>query len=152
MAEQTPLDRFRGVLAGTARAIARDAEVEVAFASESGAQGGKMARVVSPGPGLAPRLVAEARGAADSAALRLRHHDAKMHLGLAPADAEARAVFDALEGARVEALGARGMAGVRDNLAELAEARVRSDAITRARTAEEVPLATALGLLARERG
>ena len=151
MAETTPLDRFRGVLAGTARAIARDADVEVAFASESGAQGGKLARVVSPGPGLAPRLVAEARGAADAAALRLRHHDAKLHGAQSPVDLEARAVFDALEGARVEALGSRSMAGVRDNLAQLAEARVRSDAITRARTAEEVPLATALGLLARER-
>jgi cobaltochelatase CobT len=74
-----------------------------------------------------------------------------MHNGQAPAEAEARAVFDALEGARVEALGARAMAGVRANLAELAEARVRGDAITRARSAEEVPLATALGLLARER-
>ena len=60
-------------------------------------------------------------------------------------------MFDALEGARVEALGARQMAGVRDNLAGLAEARVRGDAITRARTAEEVPLATAIGLIARER-
>jgi cobaltochelatase CobT len=151
MAETSPLDRFRGVLAGTARAIARDSEVEVAFASESGAQGGKLMRVVSPGPGLAPRLVAEARGAADAAALRLRHHDTALHGAQAPADLEARAVFDALEGARVEALGARHMAGVRDNLAELAESRVRSDAITRARTAEEVPLATAIGLLARER-
>ena len=151
MSETTPLDRFRQALAGAARAIARDAEVEVAFASEPGASGGKLARVVSPGPGLAPRLVAEARGGADSVALRLRYHDAKLHGGHAPADAEARAVFDALEGARVEALGARTMAGVRDNLAELTEARVRTDAITRARTAEEVPLSTALGLLARER-
>ena len=151
MPETTPLDRFRNVLAGTARAIARDPEVEVAFASESGAQGGRVARVVSPGPGLAPRLVAEARGAADAVALRLRHHDMTLHGAQSPADPEARAVFDALEGARVEAIGARTMAGVADNLAELAEARVRSDAITRARTAEEVPLATALGLLARER-
>jgi cobaltochelatase CobT len=151
MPETTPLDRFRTVLAGTARAIARDPEVEVAFASESGAQGGKLARVASPGPGLAPRLVAEARGAADAVALRLRHHDAKLHGSQAPAEPEARAVFDSLEGARVEALGARAMAGVRDNLAELADARLRSDAITRARTAEEVPLATALGLIARER-
>jgi cobaltochelatase CobT len=151
MAETSPLDRFRQVLAGTARAIARDAEVEVAFASEAGAQGGRLARVVSPGPGLAPRLVAEARGGADATALRLRHHDASLHNAQSPADPDARAVFDALEGARVEAIGARVMAGVRDNLAELAEARVRSDAITRARTAEEVPLATALGLLARER-
>jgi cobaltochelatase CobT len=151
MAESNPLDRFRLALAGTARAISRDSEVEVAFASETGTQGGKVARVASPGPGLAPRLVAEARGAADAVALRLRHHDSKLHLSQAPSEVEARAVFDALEGARVEALGARTMAGVRDNLAELAEARVRSDAITRARTAEEVPLATALGLLARER-
>jgi cobaltochelatase CobT len=151
MSTTTPLDRFRTVLAGTARAIARDPEVEVAFASEAGAQGGRVARVVSPGPGLAPRLVAEARGAADAAALRLRHHDAPLHSSQSPGDPEARAVFDALEGARVEAIGARTMAGVRDNLAELAESRVRSDAITRARTAEEVPLATALGLLARER-
>ena len=151
MAESTSLDQFRRALAGAARALARDPEVEVAFASESGAAGGKLARVVSPGPGLTPKLVAEARGAADAVALRLRHHDPKLHLGQAPAEADARTVFDALEAARVEALGARGMAGVRDNLAELAEARVRGDAITRARTPEEVPLATALGLLARER-
>jgi cobaltochelatase CobT len=43
------------------------------------------------------------------------------------------------------------MAGVRDNLAMLADARVRADAIVRARSAEEVPLSTAVGLIARER-
>src|SRR5205823_2880542 len=107
--------------------------------------------VASPGPGLEPKLVAEARGAADSVALRLRHHDAKLHARTAPADADARAVFDALETARVEALGARAMGGVRENLAHLTEARVRGDAIVRARSAEEVPLATAVGLIARER-
>ena len=66
-------------------------------------------------------------------------------------DVEARAVFDALELARVEALGARAMGGVRDNLAHLTDARIRGDAILRARSAEEVPLPTALGLMARER-
>jgi cobaltochelatase CobT len=64
---------------------------------------------------------------------------------------DARAVFDALETARVEALGARAMGGVRENLRHLSEARVRSDAIVRARDAEEVPLSTAVGLIARER-
>ena len=43
------------------------------------------------------------------------------------------------------------MGGVRANLTELTEARVRGDAIIRARNAEEVPLATAVGLIARER-
>jgi len=145
------LDLFRRSLAGAARAIARDAEVDVVFASEPAPAPGKTARVPSPGPSLEPRLVAEARGAADSVALRLRYHDARLHSRAAPADMDARAVFDALEVARVEALGARTMGGVRRNLAELAEARVRGDAIVRARNAEEVPLATAVALIARQR-
>ena len=153
MAERNPLDHFRRVLAGAARAIAEDREAEVVFASDaSGQSPGKIARVVSPGPSLEPRLVAEARGAADAAALRLKHHDPKLHATRAPiSDSDARSVFDALEQARVEALGARSMDGVRANLSDLAEARIRADAITRARTAEEVPLATAISLLARQR-
>ena len=153
MAVPSSLDRFRTVLAGATRAIAEDAEAEVVFASDaSGQSPGKIAKVVSPGPSLEPRLVAEARGAADATALRLKHHDPKLHASRAPvSDSDARAVFDALEQARVEALGARSMDGVRANLNNLAEARVRLDAITRARTSEEVPLATAVGLLARQR-
>jgi cobaltochelatase CobT len=149
MAEK--IDLFRRALAGAARAIAKDAEVEIAFASDVAVASGKTARVPSPGPALEPKLVGEARGAADSAALRLRDHDARVHARNAPLDIEARAVFDALETARVEALGARAMGGVRENLRHLAEARVRSDAIVRARDAEEVPLSTAVGLIARER-
>src|SRR3954447_5052648 len=149
MAER--IDLFRRSLAGATRAIARDPDVDVVFASESGAAPGKTARVPSPGPGLEPKLVAEARGAADSVALRLRFHDPRLHARAAPADMDARAVFDALETARVEALGAKAMGGVRQNLAHLTEARVRGDALVRARSAEEVPLASAVGLIARER-
>jgi cobaltochelatase CobT len=145
------IDLFRRALAGAARAIAKDSEVEVVFASDMAPASGKTARVASPGPALEPKLVAEARGAADSAALRLRYHDARLHARAAPMDVDARSVFDSLETARVEALGARSMSGVRDNLRHLTDARVRGDAIVRARDAEEVPLSTALGLIARER-
>jgi cobaltochelatase CobT len=145
------IDLFRRALAGATRAIAKDADADVVFASDAAPASGKTARVPSPGPGLEPTLVGEARGAADSVALRLRFHDPKLHVRIAPADADARAVFDALETARVEALGARSMGGVRANLNQLTDARVRGDAIVRARTAEEVPLSTAVGLLARER-
>ncbi len=149
MAEK--IDLFRRVLAGAARAIAKDPDVEVIFASDIAPPSGKTARVASPGPALEPRLVAEARGAANSTALRLRYHDARLHARNAPMDIDARAVFDALEVARVEALGARSMGGIRNNLRHLTEARVRSDGIVRARDAEEVPLSTAVALIARER-
>jgi cobaltochelatase CobT len=145
------IDLFRRVLAGASRAIAHDPDVEIVFASDVAPAAGKTARVPSPGPALEPKLVAEARGAADSAALRLRYHEPRVHARSAPMDVEARAVFDALETARIEALGARAMGGVRENLRHLTEARVRADAIVRARDAEEVPLATAIGLIARER-
>src|SRR5215210_300681 len=151
MVERAPIDEFRRALAGAVRALSKDGDADVVFASEGAPPSGKTARVPSPGPALEPKLVAEARGAADSAALRLRHHDPALHSRVAPMDVEARSVFDALELARVEALGSRAMGGVRDNLAHLTDARVRSDAIVRARTAEEVPLATAVGLIARER-
>ena len=97
MAVTSALDRFRAVLAGALRAIAEDGDAEVAFASDaSGQSPGKVARVVSPGPSLEPRLVAEARGAADAVALRLKHHDPQLHLSRAPSsDSDARAVFDA---------------------------------------------------------
>ena len=95
-----PIDLFRRALAGAARAIARDPEVEVIFASEAAPASGKTARVPSPGPSLQSQLVAEARGAADSVALRIRHHDDRLHASQAPLDPDARAVFDALENAR----------------------------------------------------
>ena len=69
MAER--LDLFRRALAGAARAIAKDAEADVIFASDTAPPSGKTARVPSPGPGLEPGLVAEARGAADALALRI---------------------------------------------------------------------------------
>ncbi|MFI4516669.1 hypothetical protein VAJ09_27120, partial [Klebsiella pneumoniae] len=56
-----------------------------------------------------------------------------------------------VEGARVEALGGRGYAGIAANLDVALETRLRADPITRARTRDEVPLSTALGLMVRER-
>ena len=79
------LDLFRRALAGAARAIARDAEVEVVFASDDARrrrQGGARA---SPGPSLEPRLVAEARGAADSRGAAPPPPRSRLHAAHAPA-------------------------------------------------------------------
>ncbi|QAY77081.1 cobaltochelatase subunit CobT [Sphingosinicella sp. BN140058] len=147
----SPLEAFRQALSGAARAIAREPELELGFTADAPGGAGKSVKVPMPGRTLPERDVAEARGYADAAALKLRHHNAGVHARHAPADDIARAVFDAAEQARVEALGGRGMDGVRANLASMAEMRMRTDPITRARTRAEVPLGTALGLIVRER-
>jgi cobaltochelatase CobT len=146
-----PLEAFRQVLTGAARAIAREPELELGFTAESPSASGKAVKVPMPGRTLPEREVAEARGYADAAALKLRHHNPALHARGAPADEIARAVFDAAEQARVEALGARAMAGVRANLARATEMRMRTDPITRARAKAEVPLDTAVSLMVRER-
>jgi cobaltochelatase CobT len=117
MPDQTPLDRFKSVLTGTARAIAREPEVELAYTADAPTQAGKNLRVPMPGRALPPEQVAEARGFADGFALRLRLHDSAAHAKRAPVPPVARAVFDAIETTRVEALGSRGMAGMRSSCA-----------------------------------
>jgi len=151
MAEQNPLEAFRHVLAGASRAIAREAELELGFTTELPGVTGRSVKVPMPGRTLPGREVAEARGFADAAALKLRHHDSALHARNIPGDEIARGVFDAAEQARVEALGARAMEGVRANLTQAVEMRMRTDPITRARNRDEVPLATAVALMVRER-
>ncbi|HMJ93825.1 MAG TPA: cobaltochelatase subunit CobT [Allosphingosinicella sp.] len=149
--QDNPLESFRQVLTGASRAIAREPELELGFTADVPSSAGKSLKVPMPGRTLPEREVAEARGFADAAALKLRHHNAGMHNRAAPADEIARSVFDSAEQARVEALGARGMEGVRANLARATEMRMRTDPIVRARNRAEVPLSTAIGLMIRER-
>ncbi len=151
MAQDNPLDRLRDVLAGTARALSGADELEFGFTADAPFQSGKTVKVPMPSRTLPPEQVAEARGFADSFALRMRHHDANLHGRTAPREPVARAVYDAIETARVEALGSRGYAGITDNLEQALAMRLRSDPIGRARTRDEVPLSTALGLMVRER-
>jgi cobaltochelatase CobT len=151
MADQSPIEAFRLVLGGTARAMARDHELELSFTAEAPSFSLKQLRVPMPSRNLPPQAVAEARGFADSFALRARHHDTRIHERAAPSEPVARAVHDAVEQARVEAIGSRGMEGVRANLNHALEVRLRSDPLVRARVREEVPLSTAVGLLVRER-
>jgi cobaltochelatase CobT len=151
MAEQTPIEAFRQVLGGAARALAHEPEVELGFTADAPAAHAKSLKVPMPARTLPADQVAEARGFADGFALRLRHHDGTLHARRAPIEPLARAAFDAIEQARVEALGSRAMEGVRANLTQALATRLRSDPLTRARNRDEVPLSSALGLLVRER-
>lgn len=150
MTEQTPLDRFKQALTGAARALAHEPEIEVAWSADAPAQNGKNFRVPLPGRNLPREQATEARGFADSFALRLRHHNEKLHAKGAPPEPIARACYDAIEQVRYEAIGSNRYAGIRDNLNSAVELRTASDAIVRADEASQVPLATALSLMLRE--
>ena len=124
--------------------------MEVAWSADRPGAAGKNFRVPLPGRQLPPEQAAEARGFADSFALKIRLHDGALHDSGAPGDPVARAVYDAVEQVRYEALGAQGLAGVGENLAAATELRAASDPIARATEARDVPLSSAVSLMMRE--
>ncbi len=150
MSDESPLDRFKSVLTGTARAVAHEPELEVAWTADTAVANGKNLRIPMPGRALPRDQAMEARGFADSFALRLRHHNDQLHASKAPSDPTARACYDAVEQVRYEALGANAYAGVRANLDAAQLVRIGGDPITRATRSDEVPMQAALALLLRE--
>jgi cobaltochelatase CobT len=151
MADSNPIEDFRQAVAATMRALGHAPDMEMSYTADKPGCFGDQARVPQPARALPADQVAEVRGWADSFALKRRFHDPKLHGAEQPDAGIARDIWNAVEQARFEALGAAEMAGVARNLDRMAEMRVRTDPIVRARSAEEVPLATALGLIVRER-
>ena len=151
MSQESPLDRFKQVLTGAARAIGGDRETEVGWTAEAPGIQGNMIRVPMPPRALPAAQAIEARGFADSFALRQRHHNERLHTRNAPAEADARACYDAVELVRYEALGSNNYLGMRGNLDAATLIRVNADPITRATTTEDVPVQSALALLLREK-
>src|SRR3546814_16770987 len=134
MSTPSPLDDLKTALSSVARAVSRDPEVEVGFTADAPAQIGKAIKVPTPSRTLPREPVAEARGFADSSALRTRHHSAKLHAAARPGDPPAAAAFAALERSRVQARGARHMAGVCANLSDRLALRLPSASISAAPT------------------
>ncbi|WP_435417135.1 cobaltochelatase subunit CobT [Parerythrobacter aurantius] len=150
MSDESPLDQFKRALTGTARALAHEPEVEVAWSADSPSAQGKNFRVPLPGRNVPREQAAEARGFADSFALKLRHHNQALHDRGAPSEPIARACYDMVEQVRYEAIGSNNYSGISGNLDAAVELRTATDPIARAQNESEVPLQTALGLMLRE--
>ncbi|WP_159996094.1 cobaltochelatase subunit CobT [Roseomonas sp. 18066] len=147
----TRQEEFKRATAGTLRAMANNAEVQVAFQPGPSGLAGKRARLPLPTRALPPAEMARLRGAADAIALRLRHHDEAAHAARTPARREAKEVFDALEQARVEVVGSRAMPGVAANLSARLAETCEAEGYDRMTRKDQLPLPAALSLLARER-
>ena len=149
--ENTRSEEFKRATAGALRAIAQTPEVQVAFQPGPSGVVGKRARLPLPTRALPPAEMAKLRGAADSVALRLRHHDDALHAARSPGRREAKDVYDALEQARVEIVGGQHMTGVAANLRARLSDECEAEGFDRMTRKDQLPLPAALSLLARER-
>ena len=149
-APQTPVETFKRALAQTARALAEKAELEVNFSNEGPRLTNGVLTLPHPPRDPAAPESANLRGQADRLALRLSNHDGSINARQRPIERDAAEVFDAIEQARIEAVGARGMKGVQANLDAALITRLEKSGLLRAE-ADRVPVAEAAALLVRER-
>ena len=152
---EAPQEPFKRAVASCLRAMAQNKDLEVSFASErpslTGAGESAKARLPEPARKLSAREAAIVRGHADSMALRMACHDANVHKRLVPKGQEARSIFDAVEQARVESIGARRMEGVASNLGAMLEDRYHRGAYAEVTDRADAPLEDAVAMMVRER-
>ncbi|MEM6901888.1 MAG: cobaltochelatase subunit CobT [Pseudomonadota bacterium] len=152
MSEQDdqPVEVFKRATTAATRAMARDPELEVAFTADAPGLRGRRARLALPSRELSDKDAALVRGSADAAALRRRHHNQTVHASGMPSGETARAVFEAMEQARCEGLGAQTMVGTRANLTAAMIERCRKAGYDRCQSRDDIPLSEAMHQLARE--
>jgi cobaltochelatase CobT len=146
-----PAEPFKRALGLCVRAIAGDEEVQVGFGPGRPELDGKTVSLPEPSRVPSTREISVIRGWADSLALTAACHDTKVHTRLAPPPGTARAVFEAVERARVEALGANRMAGMARNLTAKVEDHFAHGRFAQITQREDAPLDEALALIVRER-
>ena len=149
--KDTPSNEFKRVLTVAMKTIAEDPELSVAFGNEAPSLAGNRAKLPQVANELKAADIAIVRGLSDSFALRLANHNDKVHARYQPQGKNARAVFEAVEQARIEALGANAMQGMKTNLAAMLDDRYRKKDVARYTDRKDAPLDEAVALLVREK-
>ncbi|MBZ9873521.1 cobaltochelatase subunit CobT [Mesorhizobium sp. BR1-1-9] len=144
-------DSFKRAVTVCMRAIAGDKELEVGFAKDRPALAGSRARLPELPKKASKTDIAITRGLGDSMALKRACHDVRIHSRLAPEGKAARAIYDAVEQARVEAIGSRAMQGVADNIGSMLEDKYAKANLVDVKDRADAPIEEALALMVREK-
>src|ERR1700761_1553352 len=148
---ETPTEVFKRALAHAARSLAEQPDLEVVFSGDGPSLNGHRAVLPHPPRELSGPETTRIRGLADQLALRVAHHDEAVHGRIRPKTIEGAQVYDALEQARIEAIGANALGGVRQNLAAVLEQAVQRKGLDHLVDPAAAPMADIVALMARER-
>ena len=142
---------LRRAITGCVRAVAGSPDVEVVFANERPGLAGERVRLPELSKKPTAHELAVTRGLGDSMALRLACHDQKIHSAMAPQGQDARLVFDAVEQARVESIGALRMSGMGDNISAMNAEKYAKANFSGINRQEDAPIQEAVAMLVREK-
>jgi len=144
-----PADAFKKALAEASKVMANDPELNVSYSVDPSGLSGDSMRLPQVSRRMTRDEVMLARGTADALALNRRYHNGQTHVRYQPQGEMARDLYEAMETARCEAMGARDMPGTAGNI----DAKIKHESLRRgydqAKQASDVPLAVAAGYLVR---
>ncbi|WP_283966372.1 cobaltochelatase subunit CobT [Tritonibacter sp. AK171] len=144
-----PADPFKKALAEATKVMADDTELTVNYSVDPSGMSGDTMRLPQVSRRMTREEVLLARGTADALALRRKYHDEGVASRYAPSGDMARELYDAMESARCEAMGARDMPGTASNI----DVKIQNEALRRGydqvTSASEAPLAVSAGYLIR---
>jgi len=145
------IESFKKAIEEAVRTIAEEPELAVTFTTEATGLVGDTVKLPLITPEITGAGVTAIRGEADAIALRIAHHNDQIHAGLKPKGENACSVYDAVEDARIESLGAIQMKGVGENLRARLEKTCEERGYNKVTEREEAPLGEVVGLMVRER-
>ena len=144
-----PADPFKKALAEATKVMADDPELSVTFTVDPPGATQETVRLPQVSRRMTREEVLIARGTADAFALQHKFHDATVATKYMPRGQMAQDLYQAMENARVQAVGARHMPGTAGNI----DAKIGNEALRKGydqiTDAFEAPLATAAGYLIR---
>jgi cobaltochelatase CobT len=149
--DEAPVELVKRATTAALRALAGRGDLSVSYAAGAPGLRGDQVRLPAPPRKMRADDLARLRGAADAVALRIRFHDEALHNRRMPLGQDAKDLYNAVEQARVEAIGTKIMQGVAANLAASLEARYHAEGYGSVVSRDQVPMAEAVRLIARER-
>ncbi len=144
-----PADPFKKALAEATKVLAGDGELTVSYSVDPAGQTAETIRLPQVSRRMTREEVLLARGTADAFALRHKYHNAKTAAKYMPQGQMAKDLYEAMETARVEAVGARHMPGTAGNIDAKISDEARRKGYDQITQAADAPLATAAGYLIR---
>ncbi|MEO1307094.1 MAG: cobaltochelatase subunit CobT, partial [Pseudomonadota bacterium] len=145
-----PSEPFKKALAEATRVLADDPDLGVTYSVDPPGMSADQVRLPQVSRRMTPAEVLLARGTADAYAMRRKFHDVGLHARYEPQGQMARDLYEAMETARCEAMGAKAMPGTAGNI----DAKIANEADRRGyaqiTNASEAPLAIAAGYLIRQ--
>ena len=111
-----PADPFKKALAEATKVMANNPELNVNYTVDPSGISGDSIRLPQISRRMSREEVLVARGTSDALALYHRYHNEKTHARYVPEGGIAQEIYEAMETARCEALGARDMPGTAGNI------------------------------------